>query len=299
MGIIQLMEKERFDFVFALGSGCACSRMLREKGLQYASFPLDWVGGISDRVGAGQSMRITTDIVVRGFDGWFEEAQLERHPRLDSPKYDAYVDRRTGLYFTHDVPSGASLHSCYREIHEKYQRRIARFLERMEASRKTLAVWVSDPRDPGEVGEDDIRYSMDALRRRYPKTEFRMLVASCRPGTPPMKAEIIRGGGYESYVMDYRLVCDGEPTWDIRTEVFDPLLGRFAARDYRTRGERRANARRERARAYEKFKAKSLLDFMITKAAFKLYRHLKRRLERKGVLAGMELSAEAAPETGG
>lgn len=281
------MEKERFDFVFALGSGCACSRMLREKGLQYASFPLDWVGGISDRVGAGQSMRITTDIVVRGFDGWFDETQLERHPRLDSPKYDAYVDRRTGLYFTHDVPSGVGLHSCCREIQEKYRRRIARFLGHMEASRKTLAVWVSDPRDPGEVGEDDVRYSIEALRRRYPKTEFRMLVASCRHGTPPERAEIVRGVGYESYAMDYRLVCEGEPTWDIRTEVFEALLERFAARDYRTREERRANARREKAREMEKFKASSTFDLLLTKLRFKLYRHLKRRLERKGVLDGL------------
>ena len=63
------MSRERFDFVFALGSGCACSRMLRERGLQFASFPLDWVGGISFAVGAGGALRQTAGLIVSRRDG--------------------------------------------------------------------------------------------------------------------------------------------------------------------------------------------------------------------------------------
>jgi len=81
-----------------------------------------------------------------------------------------------------------------------------------------------------------------------------------------------------------QVFTEGERTWDVRTELFSPLLDRYEAVDYRTRAEKRANAKRERAREYEKFKATSPLDLILTKMRFKLYRHLRRRLERKGVL---------------
>ena len=34
-----------YDFVFSLGQACTCSMTLRHAGLQFASFPLDWVSG--------------------------------------------------------------------------------------------------------------------------------------------------------------------------------------------------------------------------------------------------------------
>ena len=74
------MKKERFDLVFALGAGCSCSMMLREKGLQLASFPLDWVGTLD--LGASADIRSKADIVAGGFRDWFRLANLERAPQF-------------------------------------------------------------------------------------------------------------------------------------------------------------------------------------------------------------------------
>ena len=153
------MKKERFDFVFSLGSGCACSRMLRERGLQYASFPLDWVGGISFAHGAGEGVRRSAAIVAADFADWLRAEDLERAPKYDSSRFDAYYNRRNGLYFTHDVPPGGDVAACLPRILETYRRRIDRFIARASASKSILAVYVSDPRDPGEIGEDDVRAS--------------------------------------------------------------------------------------------------------------------------------------------
>ena len=277
--------KERFDFIFALGSGCACSRMLRERALQFASFPLDWVGGISFAVGAGEGLRRTTGVLVSDFANWFREENLVRIPDYDSSRYDAYRDRGTGLYFTHDIPRGGDLHACHPSARERYERRIARFAALAGSAKKMLAVWVSDPRDPGEIGEEDVCAALAALRGRYPQAEVRLFVAGCKEGTPPERAVVKRGDGWELFLFDYRVFTEGERTWDVRTELFAPLFDRFEAVDYRTRAEKRANAKRERAREYEKFRATSPLDLLLTKMRFKLYRHLRRKLERKGVLA--------------
>ena len=280
--------KEKFDFVFALGSGCACSRMLREHGLQYASFPLDWVGGISFSVGAGAALKRTADIVVSDFANWFREENLERIPDFDTSRYDSYIDRGTQLYFTHDIPSGGDLHSCHPATQERYRRRIARFLSCAKSAKKMLAVWVSDPRDPGEIAEADVCAALAALRGRYPKAEVKMFVAKCLEGTPPDRAVVKRGDGWELALFDYRSATEGPPTWEVRSEMFSPIFDRFEAVDYRTRAEKRANAAREKKREYEKFKASSPIDLLLTKLRFKIYRHLKRRLEKKGVLEGLE-----------
>ena len=275
--------KEQFDFVFSLGAGCSCSMMLREKGLQLASFPLDWVG--TPDFGAAGDIRVKAELVANNFGGWFLEENLERAPQYDSPKFVSYLDRGTGLYFTHDFAHGADIHREHPAAIAKYARRIERFRKLLSGARRVLAVWINDPRVPGEVGEADVTHCLGVLRRAYPKAEFKIVVVNCARGVKPEDMRVNIGEGFECYAFDYRAVTEGEPTWDVRTELFAPLLERFAVRDYRTRAERRANALRERARDMEKFHAASALDLLVTKAKFKLYRHLKRSLERKGVIS--------------
>ncbi len=276
------MGKERFDFVFSLGAGCSCSMMLREKGLQLASFPLDWVG--TPDFGAAGDIRVKAELAANGFRGWFREENLERAPQYDSPKYLSYLDRGTGLYFTHDFAPGADINQEYPLTSAKYARRIERFQKLLAGSHRVLAVWVNDPRVPGEVGEEDIAHCLGVLQRAYPNAEFKLIAVNCAHGVKPEEMRVIRGEGFECYSFDYRVVTDGEPTWEVRRDMFSALLERFEVVDYRTRAERRANAKRERARDMEKFRATSALDLAITKMKFKLYRHLKRKLEQKGVL---------------
>ena len=274
------VKKERFDLVFPLGAGCSCSIMLREKGLQLASFPLDWVG--TPDFGAAGDIRAKTDIIVGGFKNWFVKENIDRAPEYDSPNFLGYFDRGTRLYFTHDIVVGSDLERGYPSASAKYARRIDRFLKLLAGARRVLAVWVNDPRIQGEVGEEDIRYCLDAFKTAYPKSKFKIIAVNCVPGLAPENMRVFSGEGYECFSFDYRAM-DGELTWEIRRDFFAPILERFEVADYRTRTEKRENAKRERARDMEKFRATSLLDLWLTKTMFKLYRHLKRRLERKGV----------------
>ena len=40
-----MTNQTHYDLVFSLGQLCACSQALRTANLQFASYPLDWVGG--------------------------------------------------------------------------------------------------------------------------------------------------------------------------------------------------------------------------------------------------------------
>ena len=275
------MKRERFDLVVSLGAGCSCSMMLREKGLQLASFPLDWVG--TPDFGAAGDIRTKADVVVGGFRNWFARENVERAPVYDSPNFLSYLDRGTGLYFSHDIAVGSDLESSYPMVSAKYARRIDRFLKLLAGARRVLAVWVNDPRIKGVVGEEDVRYCLDAFQKAYPGAKFRIVAVNCVHGLGPEEMCVSRGDGYEIFSFDYRVVKEGEPSWEIRRDLFAPILERFAVVDYRTRAEKRANARRKRARDMEKFKATSLLDMWLAKLRFKLYRSLKRWLERRGV----------------
>ena len=279
-------NKERFDLVFGLGAACSCSRMLREYGLQFASFPLDWVG--DPCLDASKDLRLTTDVVLGGFSDWFAEGNLVRAPQYDSPKHLGYFDKCIRLYFAHDFELYDNFHACYPFVSEKYKRRIARFFRLFGSAKKILIVWIADPRGCGELGEGDLKECVEAFHRAYPSKRFKLLASNCVHGVNPENAQVLRGDGYECFSFDYRLVTTGEPTWDVRTELFAPIFGKYDAVDYRTRAEKKANARREKARAYDKFKSTSVFDYLVTKLQFKVYRHLKRRLERKGVLAELE-----------
>ena len=35
---------KEYDFIFSLGANCAVSMALRDVGLQFASYPFDWIG---------------------------------------------------------------------------------------------------------------------------------------------------------------------------------------------------------------------------------------------------------------
>ena len=130
------MSKERFDFVFGMGEGCSCSRMLRERGLQYASFPFDWVG--NPQLDASVVIRIVSDIVAGGFKDWFKKENLEPTTFYASSKHKSFYDRKMKMFFAHDFAQGGDFEKEYQIAREKYERRIKRFEKFLSRARKAL-----------------------------------------------------------------------------------------------------------------------------------------------------------------
>ena len=81
-----------YDLAFSLGFSCGTTQALRAAGLQFASFPLDWVGV--------PSLAVSVRAVEGGFAHWLEADDLklvaeilQRHPG----KVPVYVNFRNSL----------------------------------------------------------------------------------------------------------------------------------------------------------------------------------------------------------
>ena len=278
------MKKEKYDFIFSLGAACSCSVLLRELGLQYASFPLDWVGNIHEK--SSTAFLKSAELIAKSFPNWMKKENLVRKPSDDTPHHLGYFDSGTDLFCVHEFMTGGNFESEYPSVAEKYARRIKRFNQLLSTSKKVLAVWISDPRADGEVSEKDICKVLETLSAAYPKIKFHLFVANLKKNALPASKEatFICQENFVSYSFDYRTIADDPQAWAINNDLFRPLFKKYRTKDYRTRAEKRANAKREKAKAYEKFKATSTLDFLLTKLKFRIYRHLEKRLTKKGIL---------------
>ena len=266
---------ERFDFVFSLGAACSGTETLRAAGLQYASFPFDWL------LGPGPADRVK--MMAGEFSGWMDSAEdFEEISNPDAFRHAPWRNRRTGYSYMHDFDQGVPLAEQLPAVREKYARRIDRLLKLVRRSRRVLVVWTGDPRDGIRLSEGEIGACLEMLRTKFPGVEFRMFVFECVSGIPHSDPEVSCSSESVRVAFDYR-VPDAGNDWAIRQELLLPYLARYSVADYRTPELRRAHARAERARDRERFPSKTYAGYLMTKFMFKLYKHLKKTLERRGV----------------
>ena len=58
-----------YDFIFSIGEACSCTSVLRNSGLQFESYPLDWIWG--------GNIELRTMFLINNFDGFFNKDSLK------------------------------------------------------------------------------------------------------------------------------------------------------------------------------------------------------------------------------
>ena len=161
----------KYDFIFSLGAACSCTQMLRKAQLQFASYPLDWLFG-SDLAGR-------VDIVASRFTRFLEETDLTYTYSERSISCDAYHNAFNDLTFNHDFESGKELKETYPAVKEKYNRRIKRLLDRIEAASTVLGVFIETP-DSGKsrYTAQDLQEIHTKLNKAFPNKRFDLLYVS-------------------------------------------------------------------------------------------------------------------------
>lgn len=168
---------KKYDFIFSIGEACSCTTALRHAGLQFQSYPLDWLFG-SDFIGRCK-------ILASGFDRFLEKNDLEYVFSVRSISCDAYHNKYNDLTFNHDFLQHKDLSETYPAVHEKYVRRISRLLHNMKTAKKILIVYIEAPiTDHPVVSDATLKQGYDIIARAFPNPDIDLLYFTNANGAP-------------------------------------------------------------------------------------------------------------------
>ena len=221
----------QYDLAFSLGQACACSLTLRTAGLQFASFPFDWI--------SGETLPRRIGLLLNRFDHWLEKDDFVYNGKNPVNGFGMFRNIRTGLNHLHDFADGP-IENSHAQVVAKYARREKRFFDLIEKSRRVLIVYINSSRKNGLMApslEDVVKARAD-MSAAFPNASFdfihlildRNIPFDRRAVTNPADGVTEIRFNYHDDVSD---VC--------YTATADALrsLG-ISVRDYRTKAERKA-----------------------------------------------------------
>jgi len=271
---------DKYDFAFSIGGACACSKSLRRAGMQFASFPFDWLVNY-------KSVTDAAAILASGFCGLLNHDQmLYCGPNADNDK-DIYQNRGNGIYFLHDFPKGGDFEREYPAVEDKYRRRAERFDSLMKRSRRVLMVYVTIPNESART-DAELIMAREHVSAAYPGSEVDFLVFSQKDGTAPDAAEVLNPALHLFRCeFDYRS-DDSNHANVVNDRLVAMMLKRLVRKvsDYRTSEEKVRYRLIERRGKYDFYKASNVWELIRNKVYYKLMKHFQNMLERKGFSFG-------------
>jgi len=271
------MKRERFDFVLGVGSSCIASQALRDAGLQYASYPFDWMSGPTF------AQRIRT--ICSDFRDWFRAEDFEFKGNPNGFTHDLYRNRATGGMYPHDFDPGRPFAECYSAVKEKYDRRIARLYASIRRSKHVLVVWLENPLYDDRPADEEVLDAYRSLVAKFPAVDIRVLIID-------RAMDDMSNGDLEPHEYGWRVACgyrrktvpgkDARP-WDLEVGPIVAALKHFRARDFRTAAERKAHRQAERRKQFATVGARSWPAYLLVRLQLKLCHHLRKRLLRRGI----------------
>ncbi len=259
-----------YDFAFSLGRACACSQTLRKADMQYLSLPWDWIAVDFDQNAPDLPYRI--DIICNDFKDWFDRKDFVYRGPNAGPGKDQYVNERTGVVFLHDFPKGMPLDESFHAVREKYNRRVARFMQLIREVRGPILAVCMDSPMASPTPLEDCRTARRRLAEHFPGARFDFLKITLEPGRElsNLVDETVEDGLYH-IAFDYKDYRPGCKEYDVDQNTVATLLKeRFTVRDYRTEDEIRAMRERTRAVKMREAGASSRLEYLL----IRIRRHL-------------------------
>lgn len=167
-----------YDFVFGIGAACSCTQTLRDAGLQFRSYPFDWLYG-SDALSR-------LDMLASRFSGFIDKEDLRFAGQRKTPlPCDIYANERNHLVFNHDFPLDVRLEESYPFVREKYNRRIARLCHSLDKCGSVLMVYIETPnakkRRTTRIIEQ-LKLGMDRVKKEWPNAKVSLVYLRNRLG---------------------------------------------------------------------------------------------------------------------
>ena len=268
--------KRTYDFAFSCGYSCAVTEALRESGLQFASYPFDWM--------ATPSFPVAARTVAGGFAHWMDREDLELVDiRRGGIMKHVYRNLRTGFGFVHDFSSFFTFDENFPKQREKYARRIERFMAALGGAGRALAINVEWPILP-RLSDAELSETRAVFAARFPKCEFD-LVYFYEDESAKVPRLVSSAGGVAVYAADYRTFVDGEVNHvaDNRFLV-EWLRENVEVVDPRSEEEKAKYAKAWEKQDRERWKGGNWWQTMVNRTKFRQYRRLEKFLVGRGLL---------------
>ena len=247
----------KFDLILPIGEACCCSQSLRTAGLQFASFPWDWL--------AVRDLGKVVEINCAGGADFMRIEDMERLEPREGHPMDFYSNNRLGIHHNHDFPRGVPLEESFPAVAEKYRRRFNRQTRLIEDSKLPVLLLRIDSPIMGATTLDECRCARRRLSERFPGKTFEFCLFSLdteRPFASRIEEEV--EPGFLHVAFDYRDRRPGAASYNVdQRAIAEVLRSRFAVRDYRTAEEKRRYADARKAEKYAKAGVDSVLGYRL------------------------------------
>ena len=161
---------DEYDFIFGIGAACSCSETLRKCGLQFQSYPLDWL--------YGGKLKTRIDLIVNNFQDFINKEDLMKTGEREHPlPCDIYANKKNKIIFNHDFALHQNLDDTYPAVKEKYDRRIKRLYDNIRKSNKILIVYIQTPNTKTKTKhiKKDIIENISEIQNKYPNKDIKLL----------------------------------------------------------------------------------------------------------------------------
>ena len=270
---------KEYDLAFSLGSSCGTSQALRAAGLQYASYPLDWLGT--------RGVVHMARFLAGGFDGWFEKEDFDLVDVWHGAGFGtrAYLNRKTQIGYSHEFSDFMPFDESFPRVRRTYERRVARFLECANAARRILVAFMELP-VLGHAPMEEVLEAKRILSGRFPDAQVDLLYVGVEVGrrAPELK-EASPGVFLADY--DYRKFDEtGAILHYTNWEPLVPLLrASFRVPDTRSEDERRKFAAGSKVADEERWGPDcGRFRRWLNKHVYKTYRSLEHVLAGRGLV---------------
>lgn len=135
----KIHNKKIYDVIYSIGHDCSCAANLKRFHLRNTSGVLDWLWGPT----LSEVFKVLSD----DFKDFLIKDDLEKLAKNPVQtnhdlSHDYYHNKRNNYEFLHDFPSNIPLSDCFDTVKEKYNRRIARFLDDIYSNKDILLVYL-------------------------------------------------------------------------------------------------------------------------------------------------------------
>ena len=267
-----------YDLIFSLGANCAVSQSLRDAGLQFSSFPFDWIGS--------PGLIFDVEMIESNFKDWFNREDLElwdvRHE--EGAVQRIYKNTRTNFGFPHEFTNAFTFKDGYDSARKKYDRRIERFLKTLSSTKKALAIYL-ELATRLRISDDELSEARSRIAAKFPGLDLELVYIHEDPlcQTPEIVSE---RNGVMVVRAHYGKFLDGKPMHTVeRSEIVRFIQSHFTVSGHDIAAEKSEYETQQR-RLRRKHWGKNPVERWINRKLFKTYRRIQDYLIEQKLLPG-------------